>query len=91
MKIKRQIIIEFDKGEKCFCCDEVFEKHEKVIRTFDSLEEAIIFRNDCNDILMSRKIQLTIEKKLDNDKYRKRVGLDGLSNKKTKRNGEETK
>ena len=38
MKIKHQIIIEFDKGEKCFCCDEVFESTKK------SLEPLILWK-----------------------------------------------
>jgi hypothetical protein len=51
VKTKHQITIEFGIGEKCFCCNEHFDKNTKIVRNFDTREEAKEFQDMCEDIL----------------------------------------
>lgn len=55
MKVKHQITIEFVMGEKCFCCNEQFDKDTKIVRTFDTKKEADEFMSSCMELLPSWK------------------------------------
>ncbi len=51
MEIKHQITIEFEQGEKCFCCNEYFEKPNTLVKTFDTKSEADEFKYLCDYLL----------------------------------------
>lgn len=42
-------------GEKCFCCNEQFDKDTKIVRTFDTKKEADEFMSSCMELLPSWK------------------------------------
>jgi hypothetical protein len=48
MKIDHQIIITFDKGENCSCCNEKFDKDTTIIKSFNSINEAMAFQKVIN-------------------------------------------
>ena len=48
MKIEHQIIITFDKGENCFCCNDKFDKETTITKTFNSVKEAMDFQDFVN-------------------------------------------
>lgn len=50
MKTKHQITIEFGIGEKCFCCNEHFDKKTIIVRTFDTTAEAQKFQDMCQEL-----------------------------------------
>ena len=43
-----QIIITFDKGENCFCCNDKFDKETTITKTFNSVKEAMDFQKFVN-------------------------------------------
>lgn len=48
MKIDHQIIITFEKGEKCFCCNVKFDQDTTITKSFKSIKEAMAFQKVIN-------------------------------------------